>query len=278
MEALAGWTRAVEFVEEIPTALLDAFRVLRSGRPRAAYLQIPLDFLASEADVEIPAPAMAVSARPSEQDIAATVRLLREARRPLIVAGTGVTAADANAQLAHLAELLKAPVLLGSKSHDVLPSDHPLVIGVRGYPSLTELRALVSESDAVLVVGSKLGGVRTANGRLPLPAALVQIDIDPAEIGRNYPLAVSVVADARLALDALLEALHDLPGDRPSRVNEVAVVREAVRKRTREAFGESVVMLDAVREAVPREGVIVADMTMLGYASAEYLPVYEPRT
>ncbi len=278
MEALAGWTRAVEFVEEIPTALLDAFRVLRSGRPRAAYLQIPLDLLALEADVEIPAPAMAVPARPSEQDIAATVRLLREARRPFIVAGNGVTAADANVQLADLAELLQAPVLLGSKSHDVLPSDHPLVIGVRGYPSLTELRALVSESDAVLVVGSKLGGVRTGNGRLPLPAALVQIDIDPAEIGRNYPVAIGVVADAHLALDALLEALHDLSGDRPSRVNEVAVVRETLRKRIPQVFGESTAMLDAVREGVPREGVIVADMTMLGYASAEYLPVYEPRT
>ncbi len=276
MEALAGWTRSVEFVEEIPSALYDAFRVLRSGRPRAAYLQIPLDLLALEAEVEIPSPAAVVQAAPSEQDIAATVRLLKESRRPLIVAGAGVTAAGANAQLTRLAERLQAPVLLGNKSHDVLPSDHPLALTLRGSTMPTDLRSLLGESDAVLVVGSKLGGVRTGNGRLPLPAALAQIDIDAAEIGRNYPVAVRVVADARLALDALLEALPG--GERPSRAEEVAVVREALRKRIRQVFGESVVMLDAVREGLPRDGVIVSDMTMLGYASAEYVPVYEPRS
>jgi thiamine pyrophosphate-dependent acetolactate synthase large subunit-like protein len=278
MEALAGWTRSVEFVEEIPTALFDAFRALRSGRPRAAYLQIPLDLLALEADVEIPEPAAIIPTRPSEQDIAAAVRLLQESQRPLIVAGVGVTMADANAQLARLAERLQAPVLLGNKSHDVLPSDHPLALTLRGSTMPTDLRTLLGESDVVLVVGSKLGGVRTGNGRLPLSPPLIQIDIDPAEIGRNYPAAVGVVADARLALDALLEALPDMSGERPSRAQEVATIREALQKRIRQVFGESVVMLSAVREALPREGVIVADMTMLGYASAEYLPVYEPRT
>ena len=278
MEALAGWTRTIEFVEEIPSALHGAFRALRSGRPRGAYLEIPLDLLTLEANVEIPAPTLATPAHPAASDIAATARLLREAQRPLIVAGAGVTAAGANAQLARLAQLLQAPVLLGSKSHDVLPSDHPLVLTLRGHTLPTELRALVSESDAVLVVGSKLGAVRTGDGRLPLPTALAHIDIDPAEIGRNYPVAVGVVADARLALDALLEAFHDLPGDRPARANEVALIREAMRKRTRSIFGESVALLDAVREALPHEAIIVADMTMLGYASAEYLPVYEPRT
>jgi len=277
MEALAGWTRSVEFVEEIPMALFDAFRTLRSGRPRAAYLQIPLDLLALEADVEIPEPAAVIPTRPSEQDIAAAVRLLQESRRPLIVAGVGVTMAGANAQLARLAERLQTPVLLGNKSHDVLPSDHPLALTLRGSTMPTDLRTLLGESDVVLVVGSKLGGVRTGNGRLPLSPPLIQIDIDPAEIGRNYPVSIGVVADARLALDALLEALPDM-SERPSRAHEVAVVHEALQKRIRQVFGESVVMLDAVREALPREGVIVADMTMLGYASAEYLPVYEPRT
>jgi thiamine pyrophosphate-dependent acetolactate synthase large subunit-like protein len=278
MEALAGWTRAIEFVEEIPAALRDAFRVMRSGRPRAAYLQIPLDLFSVEADVEIPAPVVAAPARPSKKDIADVARLLRESRRPLIVAGAGVTSARANEQLAHLAELLQAPVLLGSKSHDVLPTDHPLVVATTSYTFPRELYALVKEADAALIVGSKLGAVRTGNGSLPLPAALAHVDIDPAEIGRNYPAAMSVVADARLALDALLEALQNLPGDRPSRTSEIALVREAAHRQTRRVFGPSIDMLDAVREGTPHEGIIVADMTMLGYASAEYLPVYEPRT
>jgi thiamine pyrophosphate-dependent acetolactate synthase large subunit-like protein len=265
MEALAGWTRAVASVDEIPDALRDAFRALQAGRPRAA-------------DVEIPMPVAITPARPAEADIAATARLLREAHRPLIVAGAGVTAAGANAQLARLAELLGAPVLLGSKSRDALPTDFPLAIATTGYALPPELRTLAGSSDAALVVGSKLGAERTDRGRLPLPAALAQIDVDPAEIGRDYPVAVRVVADARLALDALLDALGDLSGERPSRLGEVAAAREAVYERARRAFGESLAMLDAVREALPRDGVVVADMTELGYASAEYLPVYAPRT
>jgi len=278
MQSLAGWTRAVEFVEEIPTALVDAFRALRSGRPRAAYLQIPLDLLQNEADMEIPTSAAVVPVRPTEKAIAATVDLLREAQRPLIIAGAGVTAAGANRQLARLAELLNAPVLLGPKSHDVLPHDHPLAISTTGYGYSPALNALTNNSDAVLVVGSKLGGRRTGDGRLFLPPTLAQIDIDPAEIGRNYPAAVSVVADARLALDALLAAMHDLPHDRPSRSDEITATREAMRKHTQRIFGESITLLDGLREGLPREGVVVADMTMLGYASAVYFPMYEPRT
>ena len=132
MEALAGWTRAVEHVEEIPTALHEAFRIMRSGRPRGAYLEIPLDLLDEQAEIGIP-PLPPVSdglTPPSHEAILAAARLLGEARHPLIVAGAGVTFAQANEQLARLAELLQAPVLLGGKSHDVLPTDHPLAIEI----------------------------------------------------------------------------------------------------------------------------------------------------
>jgi thiamine pyrophosphate-dependent acetolactate synthase large subunit-like protein len=278
MEALAGWTRAVASVEEIPDALRDAFRAMRSGRTRGAYLQIPLDLLKMEADLDLPTPAPIVLPPPSEQNIAAAANLLRNAQRPLIVAGAGVTMAGANGLLARLAELLQAPVLLGAKSRDVLPTDHPLVIATMRYAQSKELRAFVGMCDAILVVGSKLGAERTSNARLSLPTPLIHIDIDPAEIGRQYPATVGIAADARLTLEALLESLSDLPHDRPTRAEEVARLRETLRKHASRTFGESIALLDAVREALPRDGIVVADMTMLGYASAEYLPVYEPRT
>ncbi len=293
MEALAGWTRAVESVEEIPVALHDAFRVMCAGRPRGAYLEIPLDVLSAEAEVEIPTLAAHSDtlARPAQDDIMVAAHLLRVARRPLIIAGNGVTLAQANTQLAQLAELLQAPVLLGGKSHDVLATDHPLVITSRGYAP-NELQALVEHVDVALVVGSKLGAQRTnssvlesgkmrtvkvSGGSLPLPAQLIHIDIDPAEIGHNYPASVGIAADARLALEALLEALHD---HRPitSRIDEVAQIKEAMRNRVRRSYGEALKLLDGVREGLPSDGIIVTDMTMLGYASAQYLPVYEPRT
>jgi acetolactate synthase-1/2/3 large subunit len=86
------------------------------------------------------------------------------------------------------------------------------------------------------------------------------------------------VAGAGAALDALIQALGGLPAGRPSRAAEVAAARDATRATAGRRFGAPVAMLDAVREALPRDGVVVADMTMLGYAAAEYLPCYEPRT
>lgn len=278
MEALAGWTRAVDSVEEIPDALTDAFRRMTQGRPRGAYVQIPLDLLEMQAEVEIPAPRPAGRPAPSEPEIGAAAALLRQARTPLIVAGAGVTSAGANRQLADLAELLGAPVLLGSKSRDALSDDFALGIATTGYAVPRQLRSLIEASDVALVIGSKLGAERIGYDRWPLPDALIQIDIDPSEIGRQYPVRLGIVGDAAAALDALLAELSDLPRDRHARRDDVAAVRAALRESTRRAFAEPIEMLDAVRAALPRDGIVVADMTELGYASAEYLPVYEPRT
>lgn len=277
MDALAGWTRAVEYVEDIPVALHEAFQTMLQERPRGAYLQIPLDLFKKRADVEIPAPITVVRRKPTEQTLAAAVRLLREAKRPLLLAGMGVTAANANAELAQLAELLQAPVLLGSKSHAVLPGDFPLALPITGnIPH--QVQNLVSSADVVLVVGSKLNADRTDSGQLSFPQHLIQIDIDPTEIEREYAVAVPMVADARVALTALLEALHGVSVERPAYLQEIATLRESLRSRVVRVFGESVTLLDGVREALPRDGIVVADMTMLGYASAQYLPMYEPRS
>jgi thiamine pyrophosphate-dependent acetolactate synthase large subunit-like protein len=294
MASLAGWARAVESVEEIPTALQDAFRVMRSGRPRGAYLQIPLDLLEVQAEVDIPNPEAApdVLPRPSHDEIQAAARLLGQARHPLIIAGAGVTFSGANDTLLQLAELLHAPVLLGGKSHDALPFDHPLIIVARGYAP-DALQPFVESSDAVLVVGSKLGAqrttltvlesgklrtIRTNDGNLPLSSNLVHIDIDPAEIGHNYPAAVGIVADARLALEALLDALREAPRVSEDRMEEVAEVRQTILNRVRRTYADAVTLLDELREGLPRNAIVVADMTMAGYASAQYLPTYKPRT
>jgi thiamine pyrophosphate-dependent acetolactate synthase large subunit-like protein len=286
--ALAGWVHEVRHVAEIPAALHEAFRLMRSGRPRGAYLQIPLDVLAESAEMEIPTSEEPVTPGPAAAEIAAACELLRASRRPLIVAGAGVSASGANAELLRLAELLRAPVLLGGKSHDVLPSDHPLVIATRGYPARI-LAPLVTACDLALVVGSKLGMQRTTlpaleggggsrEGRLPLPEQLIHIDIDPQEIGHLYPASLGIAADARQTLSALLAALTDEPGQHDERQEEIAMIKTALAERSRHIYGEVSAWLEALRAALPRESIVVADMTIAGYAAAQAFPVYEPRT
>jgi acetolactate synthase-1/2/3 large subunit len=278
MESLAGWTRGVESVEEIPDAIYGAFRQMRGGRPRGSYLQIPLDLLELEAEVSIDPPIEPIPPAPAPAKLAEAAALLREARRPVILAGAGVTFAGGNVELRRLAELLHAPVLLGSKSRDVLASDCPLVIATNGYSVPDEVCQVLEESDVALVVGSKLSVERMGWRRLPLPEATIHVDIDPSEIGRQYPVKIAVVADARLTLEGLGQALRDDAGAKDERRGEVARAREAVTAAARRSYGESLQYLDAVRAALPPDGVVVADMTMLGYASTEYFAVTEPRS
>ena len=278
MDSLAGWSRAVEHIEEIPDAIRDAFRALRLGRPRGAYVEIPLDLLIMDAELTLPSPAPVVLHAPAARDIAAIAERLRAAQRPLIIAGDSVTASGANSQLLRLAELLEAPVVLDSKSRDGLPTDHPLVITTSGYPLIQETRELIATSDVVLVINNRLGVERPGQNKLLLPASIIQLDSEPSEIGRLFPVELSAVAGVRLSLDALQAALQDSPGERPSRREEVAAAKTAYEAHARRTYGDNLDFLEAVRQAVPGDGVIVADMTMLGYASSEHLPLYQPRT
>jgi acetolactate synthase-1/2/3 large subunit len=118
----------------------------------------------------------------------------------------------------------------------------------------------------------------TGQNRVRLPGIVLQIDREPSDIGRLFPVTQGMVAGARFALDDLLAALQDEPGEHPSRAEEVARVRGSLVEYVWQKYGNNVAFLEAVRKAVPRDGVIVADMTKLGYASAEYLPFHEPRT
>jgi acetolactate synthase-1/2/3 large subunit len=278
MQSLAGWTRAVNSVEEIPEAIADALRAMSRGRPRGAYLEIPLDLFAARARITIAELAVSAPARPDPAKITAIAELLSQAERPLIVAGSGVTAAGANRELARLAEKLGAPVLLGGKSRDALPSEFTLGLAVSGYGLPEEVMAFVARHDVVLVVGSKLGDQRTDQGRLPLPRTLLQIDIDPAELGLRYPATIGLEADAGTAIKGLLAALPEPRPDRPDRSAEVEDARAAIAAAAWSGYGADLELLQAVRAAVPADGILVADMTAMGYLAADVWPVHAPRT
>lgn len=279
MEALTGWARAVTRVEEIPSALHEALCTLKQGRPRGAYLQIPFALLEASALVDIPTtiPSPIRGPIPDQDAIEKAARLLRTAHQPVILAGAGITMAGANTQLARLAEKLQAPVVLGPKSHDILPTTHPLVLTTNDT-LVEEVNTFIANADLALVIGSKLGYSRTGDGRLRMPANLIHIDIDASEIGREYPVTQDIVADAGLALDALLMALDDLQREHCTRQTELDQTRQALLSDIQSSHSEGFALLEALQAALPPERIVVADMTLLGYACAQWLPVYEPRT
>ncbi|MFV0254179.1 MAG: thiamine pyrophosphate-binding protein [Beutenbergiaceae bacterium] len=290
MQAVAGWTRRVRYADEIGLAIADCFTYLRSERPRGAYLEVPLDLFDEPVRLPVPGRVQGLRTGVDPDDVRLVAQRLRMARRPLVVAGAGMLGAEDALQ--SLIETVGAPVLLGPKGKGLIDDRHPLVISSRYLRILPELEDLVRTSDLVLVLGSRLGAERTGKHSLPLPASLVHIDIDPSELGRNYPAGLGIVADAQEFIRQLLLALASAPpepgsrldgsanpgsGERRQRQAAVQRVREENQAWTRAAYGEQTAFLDAIGAELRDCDTVVADMTVLGYASPELMSIARPR-
>ncbi|MBX6341979.1 MAG: thiamine pyrophosphate-binding protein, partial [Thermomicrobiaceae bacterium] len=203
------------------------------------------------------------------------------ARRVFILAGGGAANERVAPLLGALAEELGAPVCTSLMGKGAIPEDAPYAVGAFGYRWSADnpVVPLMTGSDVAIAVGTGLGVRTTGDGTMPLPAKLIHIDIDSSEIGKRYPTEVGIVADAALTLEALLDAVR--AGSRPQDrwpVDEVRAVRARMLEPVDERTARYLPYLRAVRDALPRDGIVVNDMTMMCYEGVRYFPVYEPRT
>lgn len=211
------WQATVPIAEVLPALVRQAFRVAVTGRPGPAVLFLPQDML----DGAVPDGAtagLAGSARfgrfppfrpvPEQADLAAAAAVLRAAERPFILAGGGVQHSGAGPELTKLAERASAAVGSTLSGKGAIAEDHPLSVGVTGSMGSTAAAAALAEADVVLLAGCKAGGGATYGWTLPrADQAVLQLDLDPAELGRAFPLRAALLGDARAGLTALLAAL-----------------------------------------------------------------------
>jgi acetolactate synthase I/II/III large subunit len=213
-EQVTKFNATVDSVERIPDLVRQAFRVAVSGTPGPVHLQFrgnegQVD--ADEADIEAlcePTFSRVPPFRP-EPELASVRRalaLLERAEHPVIVAGGGVRASGAAAELVALAEKLAIPVATSLNGKDSIRGDHPLCVGVVGTYSRESASRIVAQADLVCFVGTTAGGMTTNIWNCPkVGVDAVQIDIDPEALGRNYPLRAAVLGDAKLVLARMIE-------------------------------------------------------------------------
>ena len=202
-------------VDELPFVLHRAWNQMLSGRPGPVLLDLPMDVQADSAEVRMPEPherEARPGPRPAADAVDAAARMLSEARRPVIVAGGGVIGADAAAELTALAERLGAPVVTTWMGKGAIDEAHPLAGQTIGDTGSTIGNRLAAEADVLLSVGGRFTDWSASSYRAGVtfaipPSKLIQIDVDPREIGKNYPVEVALVGDARAALADMLEAL-----------------------------------------------------------------------
>jgi acetolactate synthase-1/2/3 large subunit len=208
-------TEVIDRADRVPEAVRRAFRAMTTGRPGAAHLGLPfdvqqgqvaMDAVWAEADLgRYPAR----RAKPDPELIQQAAIALTSAQLPVIVCGGGVVIAGAEDVLAQLAEKLGAPVATTVSGHGSLSDDHPLNLGVVGSNGGTvPTREVLAKADLVLFIGCRAGSVTTERWRYPTQGTpVIHIDADPMVPGAIYPTQVSIVADAKLALEALLDEI-----------------------------------------------------------------------
>ena len=277
-EAVTAFVGRPRTAEDVPVAVAEALRSSMTGRWRPAYAELPTDLLGATCTAPTPTVAFPAPVAPDPADIVAAARLLASRSRVVIVPGAGIQRSGASDALRRLAVRLGAPVAMPITGVGSIPADDEWSAGVL-VAARPEARALFEEADAVVVVGCRLDDVETGRWTLPLPG-LVQIDVDPAVIGRSYPVSAGIAADARLAIEALLAELGPAGPGQPDDTGwgraRARAARDAVRdsvtpanRRVRDAFL-------ATRAVLPRDVILTHDAARLNSWTGFFWPVYEP--
>ena len=211
----------VQQVERIPELLRAALRTAMSGRRGPVFVEIPRDVLSERVSppaAVAPAAYRVTHALPPHPDaIREAARLLRQAQRPLLLVGGGVSWAQASDLVVRLSELAAIPMITAYGRNDAVPNAHPLYIGPLGRAGSPEAAAICRRADLILAVGSRLAHFTTHFDHRYIVAGtpIVQIDVEARDIGRYYPVAVGIQADAGAACQALLDVLAR-DGGRPA--------------------------------------------------------------
>jgi acetolactate synthase-1/2/3 large subunit len=292
--------------EQLPLMLRQAFATMTQGRPGPVHLDVPLDVFVETSDAEIPEPRLwragfSSRAAASAQDVLDALRMLLQARRPVIVAGHGVELADASAELHELATLLGIPVVHTPLGSGVIDARSPLSLGASGRNGTYQANRATRSADVILALGTRFDD-RATSSWLPgytytiPPTRLIHVDIDPAEIGRNYPPTLGIVANAKDFLGQLLEWVTERnggPGDErlSPQHGPIAQWRAEIAGWAKEwddhiapqRSSDAVPirperLLADLRTVLPRDGLLISDVGIHHNWIVQEWPAYAPRT
>ncbi|MBV9183608.1 MAG: thiamine pyrophosphate-binding protein [Acidobacteria bacterium] len=282
----------VDRVEDLPRAMERAFHLAQTGRPGPVLVDIPMDIFSADLPVH------AFHKFPPQisrcgLDVATAERIvatLAEAERPVIYAGGGVLSGRATRELAELAEAMQAPVAHSLMGKGCLREDHPLLLGMTGFWGTPLANEKCRTADVILAVGTRFAEANSSSWdpaytfSIP-PTRLIHIDADIAEIGRNYPTELGLVADAKLALSTLVsEARKKKTRARETLLQEITVARKAFAANWTHQWSSDQYplrperILSELRRAVPEDGFIVTDVGWNKNGVGQQFPIMVPGT
>ena len=282
----------VDSAPDLPRVLERAFHLSQTGRPGPVLVDVPMDVFSADLPVDAFSKVPAEMARPTIDAATAAriVEALARAERPVLYAGGGVLSGRATAELAALAEALEVPVAHTLMGKGCLHEDHPLLLGQTGFWGLPVSNDTCRNADVIVAIGTRLAEANSSSWDprftfcIP-PTTLIHIDADAAEIGRNYPTELGVVADAKAALGALVAAAKGVKHRDRGRLREdIARGRKEfaanwAHQWTSDQFPmRPERILSDLRKAVPEDGFIVTDVGWNKNGVAQQFPITVPGT
>lgn len=261
-------------VEQLSQSLRQAFREATSGAPGPVHLDVighlgeELEVAEGNLEVIIEEPFThypSVRPEPGAEDVRRAAQVLEEAKRPAIVAGGGARASSAGPEIVELAEMLSIPVATSVNGKGTILENHPLSVGVVGSYSRWCANRVVSEADLVMFIGSHTGDQVTNYWTVPKPGTqVIQIDIDPLELGRSYANTMGLVGDARATVRKLIGALNPR-SDEGQWVQRAKQLVEEWREEFEPSFSSAAIpirperLCKEVTEVLPPDAVLVSD-------------------
>ncbi len=275
LQTVARAVGSPKYTKDLAPTVFRVAADIMNGRPQPGAIEMPIDIQYGTTDVPVGEPIVVHPVAPNQAVIDDTVALLGETRRRVIIAGGGVISGGASEAVQELAEKLNAPVFVSGNGRGAIPDDHELAMGTIFNRQPT--RQVLQDTDVVIAIGTRLRGTIATWGSLP--GKLVHIDVDPQVHGLVAQADISVIADAKEATRALLNAMNAEPGDGDF-LSRLQGVRKGQESNTRERIGSDMAgIMDHIRAGMDRDSVFVRDMTMPAYAwGNEWFPILAPHT
>ena len=269
LRSLTKWAARIDHPAQVPELVDRAFCELTGGRPRPVSLEMPMDIMAlqgARCDARVPEARGAPAADLEEIERAAA--LIADAEFPMIYVGGG--AIGAAEEIRELAERLQAPVVSFRAGRGIVSDEHALGL------TLPAGHRLWPKVDLLIGIGSRLIEPLHHWGR-PAELKVIRIDIDPVEMTRLGPPEVGILADARPAVEALLDIVRRQPPPSRHRGEAVRTAKSEIAQRIQK-IQPQLAYLEAIRAELPRDGIFCDEITQCGFASWYGFPVYRPRS
>ena len=280
VRSVTKWQQRAVRPREIPYAVSEAFRRMRTGRPRPVIIEIPPDAGVEREEVVLRNPAPVSRIVPNSEQLREAAAVIAQSRLPLIYAGGGVARSDAESALVNLAESTNIPVVTSTGGKGTIPDGHPLCYGSCFSPrgerqEMNQLYDVMASADLVIGIGARFSLGNPAGEA----STLVNVNIDDTELTRVQANTIPLHGDARATIEALLPHLKDADaGNRSSPAMAVDAARRLIAHYDVQLQEPLYPFVEALREAIPEDAFVTWDVTQLGFYARTHWQVHHPKT